>query len=492
MSPGGAHELEDPPLWALVAGWAQRLAAAGPKVWILVVGGLALLVRLPFLFDPHPVVVSDGHGYLSIADNVVHGRGFGDLALLRPPGYPLFLVLVRLLPGGTVHDVVIVQHLLGVALAVAILLTAWQFFGKPAAIIAAVLAAISPQFVAIEHEIVSDYLFALLVFAGTATLAFAVRDSSRRLLMLAGVLFGMATVTKPLGQVLVVIGPLVLVFALWRQWKAILRGTLVVTLSMALVVVPWVVRNQIDSGHAVISSISDQVIFWRVFDGPHPLKIVGDDPDTRLVRELYAGNKPGAPPRGDVWNTLHQLILSGHSEFDAGQRQRAIATRAIRADPGGYLSDAFAFFRGFVTTSGPVGGFYAARDFEPTYRRSIDATPGVLKGSVAALSWPLLRATPWLDVVWWLASILGLSGLLVLRSRDRSRRMAMFTFAATWAILGVAMGLTGLPSLRYFLVGMPFLLIMGSAGIVVFANAVRKWATAGDALPGREGTPGVA
>src|SRR5881275_1918966 len=104
------------------------------------------------------------------------------------------------------------------------------------------MAAIAPQLVSIEHEVLSDYFFLLLVFAGTVALAFFAHSRSWRLLLIPGLLFGYATLTKPLGQSLVAVAPIALLFLLPR-WKPALRSTLVVTLGMALIVVPWVVRN---------------------------------------------------------------------------------------------------------------------------------------------------------------------------------------------------------------------------------------------------------
>jgi 4-amino-4-deoxy-L-arabinose transferase-like glycosyltransferase len=486
VRPGGADRLQDSRVWTLVVSWARRLAMAPPKVWAGIVGGLALLVRLPFFFDPHPTIQPDSTGYLSIANSVVHGNGFGDLGLLRPPGYPLFIVLVRLLPGSTVDGLVVVQHLLGVALAVTILLITWRFFGKPAAITAGLLAAISPQLISVEHEILSDYLFGLFLFAGTVTLALGVRRRSMWLYCATGVLFGLATETKPLGQVLVFIAPIVLILAL-RRWKPALVGTLIVTLSMAALVVPWVIRNEVQYGHPVLSTISDQVVFWRVFDAQRPLPFVGHDADTQLVRRLYASSSVKAPVT--VWNALHELIVvRRYSDYEAGQRQRAIAMRSIYAYPADFARQSIDYFREFATTPGPTTGYDTIQQLRSTYSRSIDATPAII-GSV---SWPAIRIAPWLTVLWWLLSGFGLAGLVLLRSRNESQRIAMTTFVATWVIVGAGTALTGLPALRYNVVGLPFLLIIGSAGLVIVVNAIKRWTTAGDSASTRKGAESVA
>ena len=60
---------------------------------------------------------------------------------------------------------------------------------------------------------------------------------------------------------------------------------------------------------------------------------------------------------------------------------------------------------------------------KPVYKQSADAAPGV----VGALAWPLLSGAGYLFGVWWLVSVFGLAGLLLVRSRDPLRRTGATT-----------------------------------------------------------------
>jgi 4-amino-4-deoxy-L-arabinose transferase-like glycosyltransferase len=445
-------------------------------VWAGIVAALALLVRLPFMFDPKPVLQPDSYGYLSIADSLIGGHGFGSAADFRPPGYPLFLVMLRIIPGDTSSVIVVVQHLLGVALAVAILLVAWRFFGRLAAIVAGVLAAISPSLVAVEHEVLSDYLFLLVVFAGTASLAYFARSRSWRLLIIPGLLFGYATLTKPLGQSLVAVAPIALLVLLPR-WKPALRSIAIVTLAMAITIVPWVVRNEAHSGHAVISRISDQVLFWRVFDGDRPLPFAGHDPLTNKVRAMYANYRAGRTKEPvTVWVVYAYLKRQGYSEWGAGAVERKIALRAIRAAPVAFAKDSINHLDTFARTPAPGTDRDALDQLTASYHRSVASAPGIVGGfEASAFAWPVLNVASYLVALWWLASVFGLAGLLLLRSRDEARRTAAVTYATVLGVMGLALALTGLPQLRYNAVALPLLWTLGSAGLVPLWTAVYRW-----------------
>lgn len=169
----------------------------------MVVGGLALAVRMPLFFvRAEAFPGADSREYLDAAEAISHGQ-FGGM--WRTPGYPGFLWIVGLLPGRTEDAGVIVQHLLGVGLAVALVALGWRLFSPAAGVIAGTIAALSEAFVGFEDVILADFLFGLVAFAGAAVLAFAAagRRDDYRLFVLAGVLFGAAAYVKPVGQALI-------------------------------------------------------------------------------------------------------------------------------------------------------------------------------------------------------------------------------------------------------------------------------------------------
>jgi len=449
----------------------RRVALAGPAAWSAIVAGTALLIRLPLMFDPSPVIQGDTKGYMSIADEITHG-GLGPYAILRPPGYPLFIDLVRQLPGRGVDNMIVAQHLLGVALAVGILLVGWRLFGKPAGILAGLIAAISPQLVAVEHELLSDYLFLVLVFSGTVVLAFAALGQSRRLLLITGLLFGMATLTKPLGQVLIVVAPLVLAILL-RGWRPVVRLSLIVTLGIGLLVIPWVVRNEIATGHPVVSTIGDEILFWRAFDSERQLPFVGHDAVTNTVRRLYA--TAGRARNGgseQVWAIRDVLQRRGYSKYDAGVQERRMALRAIGAAPIAFATDGARHFRAYATTPAASMTDWSVGLIKPAYLRATTSAPSFVYRPIGSASWRVLEHVSILSGLWSFLTVFGLTGLLLLRSRDPAQRAGVVTFASAWFVLGIALGLIAVPDVRYSAVGLPLIWILGSAGLVLVARTL--------------------
>jgi 4-amino-4-deoxy-L-arabinose transferase-like glycosyltransferase len=465
---------------ALLGRIAQRVATAGRLPWALSLGALALVVRLPLMFDRHPYVAPDGYGYLALGRDIFQGRGFGDPSFaVRPPGYPLFVAGVKVFPGSTEWDVVFAQHLIGVALAVTVLLATWRYFGRTAAIVAGVLAAIAPPLVGVEHEVLSDALFTALVFFGATALAHAASRSPPSVARLAGVgvLFGMATLTKPLGEVLVVTAPVVLIVA-QRGWRGPLRGSVVVALGMAVIVLPWVVHNKVEYHRLAVSTIGDEALFWRVFDGPRgsTLRFVGDEPVTRTVRKWYADAAAGKPsgPVG-VWAVLAWLHTRYPRGNEAETQLHQMALRAITADPVGYLHTSFSYFQSYATVARPTGPA-SVPDLVPSYERALASAPGLIKRPVASVSWRVLKGSVWAAAVWWVLSLCGLSSLFLLFAHGPEQRIVAAAFLATWVALGAGTALTGVPELRYSVAGLLPLLVTGSAGFIFVLNALARHA----------------
>ena len=164
----------------------------------------------------------DSNGYLKLADHLRPGT-------LRPLGYSVF---VRLVPDHhALWPVALVQHLLGLAMGVAIYAVLLRRGVRPwLATLAAAPVLLDSWQLALEHYVLSDVLFQVLVLA--ACLVLLVR---RRLgipeVVLCGLLLGAAGTVRSVGLVLAV--PAVLaVGCATRHWRAVLA--LVVALAVPL------------------------------------------------------------------------------------------------------------------------------------------------------------------------------------------------------------------------------------------------------------------
>src|SRR3954449_4297014 len=86
-----------------------------PPVWLVLlsVGGVALALRLAFLFRAPVFIIGDSENYFWPGYQLAREVGF-DLDLRRTPGYPLFIAFVVRQVGEDLAALALAQHLLGV------------------------------------------------------------------------------------------------------------------------------------------------------------------------------------------------------------------------------------------------------------------------------------------------------------------------------------------------------------------------------------------
>ena len=239
---------------------------------ILAAAGVALLLRLAFgfLYWTGKPLTHDEHEYLSLGASLAAGRGFTYSTLpdmgtaqqfSRAPGYPAFLALLRPDAGATETPpaVKLLQALLGVGAVILIATIARHAAGPNAAAIAAWLAAVYPSFVWIPSYVLSEAIYLPLILACVVTLTGA-RTSTRA--GLAGILCGIAVLVRPGTLVFV---PLV---AAWLAWRGAWMKAVAFAFAVAIVLLPWTVRNVRTHGQLVLVASEGGVTFWT---GNHPL-----------------------------------------------------------------------------------------------------------------------------------------------------------------------------------------------------------------------------
>jgi hypothetical protein len=442
-------------------------------------------MRFPLLFDRYSAAdVPDAQGYLLIAQDVVDGRGFDRIAggLLRTPGYPLFIALMDQFPGRREDAVIVVQHLLGVGLCVAVLLLAWRWFGKRPAIVAAALVAIGPQLITVEHDVLTDFLFGVLVFAGASALAECVwrQRAPLGLLVAAGLLFGAATEVRPTGQVLVLAAPVVLALTT-RSLRATIRGSLVVTVTMALVVGPYIVRNEVRHGAPVLSIVGMEALFQRVFDQDH-LPVVTSGPDADVAKRIYARTRPADGITTHVFDVYVALVKRGHTDYEAARIEAGMALDAIRAEPVAYARGTARNLR-TLWQWGDIQGAATGVTLISSDRAHAGATsPRAIRwtfGSIAAIAWPVATV---LGGLWWILSLATLSSLLVMRVRTRAGG-ALFAFAWVWFLVVGITAAAAVPTFRFSGQALPLLWVVGSVGFVFVIDALRSALRRGGGTP---------
>ena len=168
--------------------------------------GVGALIRILVMaaYAPAFWYYGDSGQYLTIATHL------SDLHRYRPLGYPV--LLAALWPTGSLAVVAAVQHLAGVAVAVAIyVLLVRRGLPRVAASLAAVPMLLDSLQVDLEHFILSEMLFTVLLFVGVAALLWREQPSPLACAV-AGLLLAAAWFTRPiaLGAVVLLAGYLAL------------------------------------------------------------------------------------------------------------------------------------------------------------------------------------------------------------------------------------------------------------------------------------------
>ena len=221
---------------------------------VLLAGALALRVAA-VAFDAGAAPQIDAADYDRHARSIAAGDGYpptlfaapGSPTAVRPPAYPYLLGAVYRVTGGGFDAGRLAGAVLGTLLVVLLFALAELAWGRRTAWMAAGLAAVFPPLVFLNSSLVSEALFLPLEVAALAAVLVA-RRAPRPLpwAALAGVLCGVATLTRVVGLLLVVVAAAGVWAARRPAGRRALAAPAVVAGCAALVVAPWTVRNAIE------------------------------------------------------------------------------------------------------------------------------------------------------------------------------------------------------------------------------------------------------
>ena len=194
-----------------------------------------------------------GHGYRSFITN--------EPTAFYPIGYPLFIALFAwpaqhgLVPDDVPRLVGLAQALLGTATVLFVWTIARRIFGERVAVVAAGLTAFWPGLILLTASLNLETVFIALLFGALAVLVGRPPGQDTydvRRLLVAGALLGLSALVRPFS--LPVLGAVLI--GVWCQhgWRSALRATAVVALAVAVVLAPWVARNQRELGTTALST----------------------------------------------------------------------------------------------------------------------------------------------------------------------------------------------------------------------------------------------
>lgn len=221
---------------------------------------LALLVRVAVIVaDSGYLPQQDAWDYDRHARSIAAGDGFPDSyyaldrgpSALRAPGYPFFLGGLYAVSGDSIALGRLANAALGTLAVLLLYLIAKRVWGRRVGLLAAGLAAVFPPLVLLSRELLSEPLFIALELGMVLAVLEFRRMRELRWAALAGLLMGLAALTRNPGPALAI--PLVV--GLWvvrprRSWAAAAVPGLAVLCAL-LAIAPWTVRNAVEFGRFI-------------------------------------------------------------------------------------------------------------------------------------------------------------------------------------------------------------------------------------------------
>jgi 4-amino-4-deoxy-L-arabinose transferase-like glycosyltransferase len=415
--------------------------------------GLAALVAILLLglglrgyeaWDGRPPVY-DAQGYADIATELERGNGFAlgpgatQPASNYSPGLPLFAGGIYALTGG-VHERLarLVLAFIGALAALFAYLIGRRLSGPLAGLVAAAAVAVYPALLEYQGMLMGEPLAATLLSGAVLAMLWADERGARTWLA-PGLLLGALALVRP--EYLAISFPIAVVIFARRGrdgWRAGLVQALVMLAGLAIVVVPWTVRNEVALGRFVpISTGGGQVLFAGSYmpSGGDPEK-VGEEVLKRhpeLRREL-----PKEP-------RLEQILAAlAHQRYPDTEVDAALA-RMGRERLWDDVSEQPAPYLGFLASKLWLIWGHGPRD---------------------------VMHTPVWAAFHWLLLALGLLGLGML---GYGRRWEA-TLLGTVLLAATAIGLLLVASPRRALVTLPLLAALAGTGATFAADSLaRRW-----------------
>ncbi len=311
----------------------SRLARLSLDVPLLVVLLVGLALRL-LLWNHLPRVgwISDEGEYFSAATWLAQGRGFSwyqQYLWTRAPLYPLFLAVHLRLFGDNLAPIYVSQTILSLVNVALVYALARRLTPTSRVVptIAAVLMAVYLPFATYTQVLLSETLFLTLLLGGfLALVRWRMEDGRYSWLLVAGVLFGLATLTRSLTLLFI---PFV---ALWLfvRTKNIEQGTkdfryrilcsLLFILYSFGTIAPWTIYNSRLYGGLIVVDTSGAFNLLlgarTAFDGKR-----ADAPTRDFVLGLFPDMKPSAPPENSACAPYPGVLQSQAARQSAMTRE---------------------------------------------------------------------------------------------------------------------------------------------------------------------------
>lgn len=304
------------------AGWCLAAILVAALV-VRVAAGIWWQERLP---AGKKFGFGDSEGYWVLARKIAKGEPYeyGGMKIFRTPGYPAILAPLFLLRD---NPPVLWARLLGAVLSTAAVAAVaglgWLLFNEKTALVAAAIAAVYPEAIALGTFILSEAPFAPLIVLQLVFWALAWRATNLERItgwsLAAGFAAGLATLMRPSWLLFVPFAVSIGLVASRERRKQTLVGIVMLT-GLCLTMSPWWLRNFLVAERFVPTSLQ---VGASLYDGLSPTATGASD--MRFVAQFIAEQRAADAAQG--------AMTTGLFEDRLDRRMRNAALRWGRENP---------------------------------------------------------------------------------------------------------------------------------------------------------------
>jgi len=214
--------------------------------------------------------IDDGIQYLTIAKNWIEVGIYSQsynapfvLDVERTPAYPIFLIINNLNP----IYVLITQHILLLFSGYIIYLIIKELENKIVAKWGAVFFLLQPYPVLFASILLSETLFIITFLLAIHCLLIYYKTDKLFLFILGIILLVIATYIKPVGLIIVILIPILLIVTKLQTHNNLWKPLLVAIILPILLISPWVIRNKEICGQYTFSTLGSNSMFYGRLGG---------------------------------------------------------------------------------------------------------------------------------------------------------------------------------------------------------------------------------
>lgn len=245
--------------------FVRRVAQSEGVRWaaVLFCGAIILTAFFVSFVPQPPVTVLDGVAYHNLANRLASQLNYGTAGYPYPL-YPIVLAAIYA-AGGDFLTVFYVQGALLALIAGLSYGLARQVAGHGAGVFAALLVLFDASLLGNIGLVATETLQTLLLLLAMTASLYAIHQGKLRYHGLAGVLWGLLTLVKPV--TLLWPAALLLVYLLHERKRGWLMRWVVVVLAFALTLSPWLIRNQISDDVTTVGPPYSYLLFHVLEEG---------------------------------------------------------------------------------------------------------------------------------------------------------------------------------------------------------------------------------